>query len=74
MGLADTSQTERIRMLRARTLAIARRASPANPAQQGPGWQTLDESVRVLRSVGQRIYTRMNAGDSKTVIPPCCPQ
>ena len=86
MVLADTSQTERIRILRARTLAIARRNTLQAAAtsgfygfEQGPGGQTLPESVRSVRAIGQRAYTRPNAypcGEvAKTVtIPPCCPE
>jgi hypothetical protein len=80
MGVADTSQTERIRVLRARTLAIARRnallaaqTSGFYAFEQGPGGQTLPESVRTSRLIGQRTYTRMNANQSSlTIIEPCC--
>ena len=81
MGVADNSQSERIRVLRARTLAVARRNALAAAAisgfyapEIGPGGQTFPQSVRQVRSFGQRTYTRMNAADSKTTtLEPCCP-
>jgi hypothetical protein len=74
MGIADNSQTERIRVLRARTLAAFRRASPAPAPEFGPGGQTFPESDRQTRSFGQRTYTRMNAaGTQTTTLGPCCP-
>ena len=73
MGVADNSQTERIRVLRARTLATFRRASPAPAPEFGPGGQTFPESVRQVRSLGQRTYIRMNAaGTQTTTLAPCC--
>jgi hypothetical protein len=81
MVLADTSQTERIRVLRARTLAVARRnallsaqASGFYAFELGPGGQTLSDSVRTSRMIGQMTYTRMNANQSSlTTVEPCCP-
>ena len=76
MGVANTSQSERVRILKARTLAAARRAAiiaGTYRSEQGPGGQTLPESVRVVRTLGQRRYIRMNAGEaSTTIIEPCC--
>jgi hypothetical protein len=85
MVVADTSQTERIRILRARTLAIARRNTLQAAAtsgfygfELGPGGQTLAESIRSARALGQKSYTRPNAypcGEvtKTTTVPPCCP-
>ena len=77
MGVADTSQTERIRILKARALAAARRAAVMAGQyafEQGPGGQTFPESVYLVRRLGQRSYIRMNAGEtSTTTLEPCCP-
>ena len=76
MGVANTSQTERVRILKARTLAAARRAAiiaGTYAPEQGPGGQTFPESVRLVRTLGQRRYIRMNAGESSTTtLEPCC--
>ena len=73
MGIADTSQTERIRILRARTLAAARRAASQYAFEMGPGGQTFPESERTARALGQRTYIRMNANESSlTTLEPCC--
>lgn len=81
MGVADNSQTERTRFIRARTMAVARRnallaavASGFYAPEFGPGGQTFPESVRQVRSFGQRTYIRMNAADTTTTtLAPCCP-
>ena len=81
MVVADNSQSERIRVLRARTLAVARRNALAAAATSGfyapeigPGGQTFPESVRQERAFGQRTYIRMNAAGTKTsTLEPCCP-
>jgi hypothetical protein len=80
MGIADNSQTERIRILKARTIAVARRnalvaaqTSGFYATEFGPGGQTFPESVRQVRSLGQRTYIRMNAaGTQTTTLAPCC--
>lgn len=76
MGVADTSQTTRVLIVKARILAAARHAAIAAGRyafEQGPGGQTLPESVRQVRTLGQRRIIRMNAGEtSTTVLEPCC--
>jgi hypothetical protein len=80
MGIADNSQTERIRVLKSRTLAVARRnallaaqTSGYYAPEFGPGGQTFPQSVRQMRAFGQRAYVRMNAaGTNTTTLEPCC--
>jgi hypothetical protein len=75
--LADMSQTERIRFLRNRTLAIWKR-SAGNRIEQGAPPSGVDDSTRSARALGQRAYIRQNAGTScggspsVTEIAPCC--
>lgn len=76
--LADMSQTERIRYIRNRTLAIWRRTSNTRFEQGAPPTGT-DDSIRAARALGQKAYIRQLAGGScgagpSTVVipPPCC--
>ena len=76
--LADMSQTERIRFIRNRTLAIWKRSATISRPEQGPGGTGTDESTRSARALGQRTYSRQHPGASYgglptvTEIPPCC--
>lgn len=76
--LGDMSQTERIRFIRCRTLAIWKRTS-GNRFEQGAPPSGVDDSVRMARAQGQKTYIRQVAGGScgagpSTVVipPPCC--
>lgn len=74
--LADMSQTERIRFLRNRTLAIWKR-NAGNRIEQGPRPSGVDESIRSARALGQKAYIRQlpggcSAGPSTVEILPCC--
>lgn len=73
--LSDMSQTERIRFIRNRTLAIWKRSSRNLPEDGVRAGNT--DSTRSARSLGQKTYIRQNAGvgcggPAVTVIPPCC--
>ena len=75
--LGDMSQTERIRFLRNRTLAIWKRTAGTRP-EQGPSGSGTDDSVRISRSLGQRTYIRQLSGGcgsgptTEEIPPPCC--
>jgi hypothetical protein len=56
---ADTSQTERIRRIKAQIQALARAASKTT-LEEGPQ-PPVSESMRLSRSFGQMTYTRPNA-------------
>ena len=72
MGTSDSSQSERVRHVKERTMAIFRskslRQNGTYPAEQRP---TNIESIRQMRTNGQRGYTVISASGSVTA-PPCC--
>lgn len=71
MVLADMSQTERTRRMKARALAAFHNLNPT-VREQGPGGQTTAESVRLDRVRGQRPYTTYGGGLTLESIAPCC--
>ena len=69
MPPTDSSQTERIRILRSRIQAARRATCPSCP-EQGPQGPT-DQSTWLSRRVGQMPYHRQIASGA-TVTDPCC--
>ena len=61
MPVANNSHTEKLKVLRERTLAGFRFASP-KAREEGPGGVGTEESVRSSRAQGQLAYTVQLAG------------
>ena len=68
MPLADLSQTERIRRLRAKIQALSRTTDPLKPELQPP---PTSESIWLSRRFGQMAYTRPIASGAP-VTTSCC--
>ena len=69
MSVADRSQTERIRRMRAQIQAV-RRATCFTCLEEGPQGP-VDQSTRVSRKFGQSIYYKHNAVGAVTPTT-CC--
>jgi hypothetical protein len=71
MALADTSQTERTRRTRAQLLATWRIVNASPKKEQGPSGRGTDESVRQVRTLGQKIYIRESPSGFRENKFPC---
>ena len=74
MPVADNSRTEKLRLLRSRTLAGFRSIS-ATVREEGPSGRGTEDEVRSARALGQSGYTVQYPGvvnGSSTFTAPCC--